>query len=144
MKEQGIVDSVRGDRAVVAFKRTSACQKCHACQVGDAQTMQIELKNTLNAKAGDIVTMELQSKKIFQASALVYVFPLVMLFLGILLGYAAAPALQWDREVSGALGALVLVAISYLILRLMDPLFQKRKGYMPKMCAVVRKKMEKE
>lgn len=144
MKEQGIVEHIEGNKAIIAFERTSACQKCHACQVGEGQTMLIELENTLHAQEGDVVTMELQAKKIFQASAWVYIFPLAMLFGGIFLGYAIAPMLQWNQEITAAVGALLCVAASYLVLRCMDPWFQRKKGYTPKMCEIISIKKEKE
>ncbi|MFR6344633.1 MAG: SoxR reducing system RseC family protein [Christensenellales bacterium] len=78
-------------RALVVFERSSACQHCGACQRADGAQMQVWLPNEKNAQVGDKVRVELGAKSMLRATWLAYIFPLVMLFAGVGLGYWLAP-----------------------------------------------------
>ena len=78
----GLVTSVTDGTAQVRFLRGSACAHCGAClTVGDSE-MEISLPNTLGAKEGDRVMVDLSPKRVVQASLLAYAVPLVLLIAG--------------------------------------------------------------
>ena len=100
------VKRVHGDgTATVVHVRQSACSgDCHKCSGCGAATEQIQLEavNAIGAQAGDFVKIESASAPVLKAAAVMYVVPMVLFFLGYLIGIMA-----WNR---GALmGCLAFV-----------------------------------
>ena len=91
--------------ATVVHVRQSACSgDCHKCSGCGAATEQIQLEavNAIDAQAGDFVKIESASAPVLKAAAVMYVVPMVLFFLGYLIGMMA-----WNR---GALmGCLAFV-----------------------------------
>lgn len=115
---------------MVRFTRSKTCEHCGACMhFGDTQA-QVELKNTLGAGVGDTVTVELHAKSFLQASMLVYVFPLIALLLGVALGSRIS-------EVWGIVLGLAGVGAVFVVLRLLEPRFQRKGKYNPRMVGIV-------
>lgn len=83
MKEEGIVKSVSGGLCEVVVRRKTACgDNCASC--GGACRMkfqQVTAKNSAQAKAGDCVIIELESKKVIFSAFLVYILPILVFFL---------------------------------------------------------------
>ena len=91
--------------ATVVHMRQSACSgDCHKCSGCGAAAEQIQLEavNEIDAQAGDFVKIESASAPVLKAAAMMYVVPMVLFFLGYLIGMMA-----WNR---GALmGCLAFV-----------------------------------
>ena len=81
--------------AQVVHVRQSACSgDCHKCSGCGAQqeTVEFTARNPIGASVGDLVTVETQTGPVLTAAAVLYVLPLVLFFLGYLLGQ-----LLWSR-----------------------------------------------
>ncbi|MFR7474401.1 MAG: SoxR reducing system RseC family protein [Christensenellales bacterium] len=87
MKEIGTVVRLEQNKALVLFERSSACQSCGRCQRAEGAHMQVWLPNTKQAEVGDKVCVELGARGMLRATWLAYIFPLVMLFVGVAAGY---------------------------------------------------------
>ena len=126
----GLVTSVSDGTARIRFLRGSACAHCGAClTVGDSE-MEISLPNTLGAKEGDRVAVDLSPKRVVQASLIAYAVPLVLLIAGVIIGSRFA---DW---MGLALG-LVACGISYLILRFVEKKSAKSKSFQPRMTRIL-------
>ena len=126
----GLVTSVSDGTAQIRFLRGSACAHCGAClTVGDSE-MEISLPNTLGAKEGDRVAVDLSPKRVVQASLIAYAVPLVLLITGVIIGSRFA---DW---MGLALG-LVACGISYLILRFVEKKSAKSKSFQPRMTRIL-------
>ena len=126
----GLVTSVSDGTAQIRFLRGSACAHCGAClTVGDSE-MEISLPNTLGAKEGDRVAVDLSPKRVVQASLIAYAVPLVLLIAGVIIGSRFA---DW---MGLALG-LVACGISYLILRFVEKKSAKSKSFQPCMTRIL-------
>lgn len=91
MTQVAIVQELeQGGYAKVLIERQSACghdcSKCHGCNIGEQQKLVVRAKNTVGARRGDQVVLESGTGKIMGAVAAVYVVPLILFFLGYLLG----------------------------------------------------------
>jgi sigma-E factor negative regulatory protein RseC len=129
MQELGQVVDIRGGKAYVKFTRSSACGRCQACGMLSTQNeIVIEVPNELGASAGDMVAVSIRSQKALGASALAYVFPLVMLVGGVILGWLLGSV--WgvfaDPEMPAALFGLGFSALSFLLLKIASPLYNKK------------------
>lgn len=112
--------------AKVVFKRSKACGDCHACaSFGDGNSV-IEIENTLGAKPGDSVRIELHPGTVFKASLILYGLPLVFLLLGVYFGSRIS-------DLAGALFGIGAAALGLLLIRLLDNIFGKKSEFNPRM-----------
>ena len=130
LRTVGTVMAVDGEKASVVFKRSKACGDCHACVSFGTDQAETEIENTLGAKVGDRVAIELHQGSVFKASLMLYGMPLVLLLAGVLLGSQIS-------NLAGALIGIGAAALSFVILHLLEPKFKRAGEFAPKMIAVV-------
>lgn len=139
MIETGYVTSIRGEYALVAFKRKSGCgDHCASCKSGCAPAPGVttEIKNTLGAKIGDQVRIEMQENAFNKMLLWVYAFPLLMLILGIAVGnkvFAASASV----EVLSLLLGLAALGISYFVLSKVSKKTAKNEEYTLRMTQII-------
>lgn len=137
LRSVGTVTELRGDMALVRFKRTKACGDCHACVSFGTDEAGTEIRNTLGAKVGDRVAIELHSGSVFTASLILYGIPLAALLAGVLIG----------SRISDAAAALIGIGaalLALLCIRLFEPRFRKLGKFEPRMTALVGRQDEGE
>ena len=125
MTQEAVVTKLLpNDMAEVAVRRTKACGgNCASCE---SCVFQNELKtpavNRIQAKPGQKVLIESQSRKVFRAAFLVYVMPLLMFLLGYLLAslLGLRESLQIVFSFAGMLLGGVLLVLSQKKLREKD------------------------
>lgn len=141
LKERGIVEGLSADKAIVRIERSSACSTCESrgsCQALNEREFRIEVKNDLNALAGDVVEISMASGSVFRASMAVYFLPVMGLLLGALAGGALAGAWQVHPTASPLIGGGAGLALSIWILKRFDRSVRSRPDYLPKMTGVLR------
>ena len=82
MKQTAIVKEVVKDTAILLVKRQTMCDGCHresGCG-GCSQMIEVTVKNSLNAKVGDSVTIETPGASVIGVAALVFLLPLILSF----------------------------------------------------------------
>lgn len=122
----GTVTQVNGEMATVVFKRSKACGDCHACaSFGDGNSI-IELENSLNAKVGDSVRIELHSGAVFKASLILYGIPLAALLAGVLIGSRIS-------DLAGALIGIGASVAALFVIRAFEPCIRKKRTFAPRM-----------
>lgn len=137
MTESGRVLDVKDGDALVVFRRNAACAGCKACSMGANDEMRVKIKNSLNAKTGDTVEVELEAKRLLSAGMWAYLFPLAMVFIGLGTGYMLAPAIGTNRDITAALASLLMLGVSFVILKLLNRRFAAMPGYSPRMKGVI-------
>lgn len=137
LKEYGVVLKLESKNAVVGIKRNSACSSCGACELGSNHSqMQLTLKNTVNAKPGDIVEIELPASQFLKASTILYLIPLMSLVLGIILGYYVGVYLVLNAELIGAVTGIVFTILAYMLIRKLEPRFKENIDLNPKITEI--------
>ena len=126
----GIVTAVVDGTARIHFLRSSACAHCGACLTIGETEMEISLPNTLGAKEGDRVAVDLSPKRVVQASLLAYAVPLILLIGGVLLGSRIA---DW----AGLALGIAACGVGYLILRIVEKSSVKSKRFQPRMTRIL-------
>ena len=91
MRTKATVDTLLPDgRAEVLIARKSACSgDCHKCGGCGAveQTLRVAAENPVDAKRGDIVWLESESRTVLLSAALLYLLPLLLFLIGYLAAY---------------------------------------------------------
>ena len=126
----GLVTAINGGNAQIHFLRGSACAHCGACLTVGETEMEISLPNTLGAKVGDRVDVDLSPKRLVQASLLAYAVPLVLMIAGVMLGSRIA---DWAGLVLGVASC----GIGYLILRIVEKRTKGKQSFQPRMTRIL-------
>lgn len=142
MKEVGIVRNQKGNKAQVSIQRHAACGDCGACHVGrDKMTMNAFAVNAIGAKEGELVEVEMQFTNVMKAAMIAYGIPLVMFFIGAVVGfYMLNPILgAGESPMPAFFAGLGLTALSYMIIRALEKKGVFTKGYEPHITAILDK-----
>lgn len=133
MIETGRVHKIdSSNRATVRFPRKTACENCRMClKPRNEMFAQIVLKNTLNAKVGDYVSIEMGERAVLSASLLVYALPLAFLALALFL------TKRLSEEVSFLISIGVLV-LGFVVVAIIDKfIIRKNKAFVPVMRQII-------
>lgn len=125
MTQNVTVLSVQGNMAKVIHKRPTACHgDCDQCAGGcgsmaATEKIIVEAENLIGARPGDRVVIQGATRKVAFAIMLVYVFPLILFFLG----YFITRHFSGPANLMAVLGFLLGVVIAVLVSRM-----QKKNG----------------
>ncbi|MDI9475784.1 MAG: SoxR reducing system RseC family protein [Natronincolaceae bacterium] len=134
MKQNGIIISINEDRAKVMLQRQTSCGDCKACKLGrDNPNIEVDAINSINAKIGDHVEIDMEHQSFLVAAFIVYMIPLFALIGGILIGNMMLDKFGMIeyKEVGSGLFGLLLTAITFVIIRLKEKSFKSDKRFVP-------------
>jgi len=123
MEQIGFVMSVNKDMAKILVNRASACgENCASCGSRcNTRSISLEVKNNLGAKPGDYVALKSHTNQILKSAAVVYLFPLLAMILGITIGINIFKSIGYTNyETYGFIMGLFFLGFSYIILGLID------------------------
>lgn len=121
INKRGIVSDVNGDRLEVLLTRSSACGDCSSCGGCEVKTINVDLKNDIDAKVGDFVELEYDNSIFLKSTILVYLFPLIMLIVGVAIGYIFKIGNNTGMmDLYSFLIGFILMGISYVIVHRID------------------------
>jgi sigma-E factor negative regulatory protein RseC len=141
--EKGIVTRVESATAWVKTSRTGACEGCasrHSCHIksGDGDEMEVEALNDVGARVGDRIVLRVSSGALLKVAFMLYIFPVLLLMSGALLGQKLGPALRYDpSSFSLLLGVFGFVA-AFVIVRLRSSRMARKSEYRPRIVRVLR------
>lgn len=135
MDQQGyIVEIVDNKTAKLKMQRHSACASCGKCATtSEKKDVIVEVDNSIGAKVGDRVEVNMESVNVLKAAAIVYILPLIGLLGGTIATYYILEGMGITSNIeiiSGAVGVILTIA-SFLILRANDKKFRDSKEYIP-------------
>jgi sigma-E factor negative regulatory protein RseC len=141
-KETAIVTDLEGDYALVRTQRSAGCAACSerglCSSMGGGKDMEFLAANPVNAKQGDTVLLDFKAMRLLQLSFLLYIFPILLLVTGAVIGDQMAPAYGIDRSIGAAgLGFAAFFAAMGMIL-LVERRAKKIDTYKPVILAVKR------
>ena len=117
-QQEGIVLQILdGNLAKIKASRHNNCENCGACPGNSA--MVLEARNDIGAKLGQHVLFEVQGVNMLKAAFIVYILPLIAVFIGVLLGWKVAELLGSEPlwfQIAGGVMAFILsvVYIKYI------------------------------
>ncbi len=139
--ETGIVTQTNSATAWIKTIRSAACEGCSSKEscgtTHSSKAMIVTVKNTLGVEKGDQVVIGLETKPMMLLTFLLYVFPILLLIGGAIIGDSLAPLLEINRS----LGAMVLgfgfFGAAFLVIRKKHATFTQKDEFKP---FLVRKK----
>lgn len=137
--EEGIVFKLGDPGAGTAWVKTmrsSACASCSsrdACNMdsGGGKEMEVEAMNLANAKVGDRIVLNVKTTALLKATFLLYVFPILAMIAGALLGQTMAGMRGGDPSVWAALTGFLFFGLAFLIIRFADRCLSGNTSYKP-------------
>ena len=118
MEEEGRVIKIEGKLAQVEIEKKSTCRACGLCSMRGKNTMIAEVENTIGAKVGERVRIEIPSSIVLKGALLFYTLPLVALILGMVLGITITDRLGFEKasQPAGLILGLILLVLSFILI----------------------------
>ena len=144
--EEGIIIKVNETTAMVKTKQMTACESCaekDTCHStgggGSGKIMEVEAENTANAQLGDTVIVTFDSTRLFMLSFLLYVFPIIIMIIGALMGERVAQNFNGDPSTYSAIMGFAFFFAAMAVVKLMDKRARKTGQFRPEIIKVKRK-----
>ena len=116
--EQGLVIEVIDNITKIKVGRHSDCSNCGACPGSDSVI--ISANNKIGAKVGDKVTFEMREDNVLKGAFIVFVLPLIIAFIGVLLGGFIGKYMKFNINVSQIIGGITAFLLSMIFVKLFD------------------------
>lgn len=132
-----IVDSIT---AKIKMQQYSACASCGKCASStDKKDIVVEVDNTLGAKIGDYVEVNMDSIDVIKAASIVYAIPLIALLGGTIVSYGILSYIDisFNKEVISGLLGIGLTILSYLAIKNKNSKFRESRKYIPIITKVI-------
>ncbi len=138
--EEGIVIKLDAKTAWVKTKKSSACESCSsqkACSVmSGGDEMEVEVINAVGASIGDQVIISFETSSLLKATFLLYVFPILCMFAGAIIGQEIAPVLQLGVSVSSAISGFLFFLASIVFIKIKANKMGRQDQYRPRIIRI--------
>lgn len=138
MDQIGKVIGIEQGIATVELERSSACAKCGICHLGETQTIQIEVENSIGAAVGQRVLIAVGERSVLKASAILYLIPLLALVAGIGLAFLLDHVfgLPGKTDWWGIGMGLALFLLAFVAIRRSEPALRKNPQFSPRLVRI--------
>lgn len=139
--ERGVVIKAESGLAWIKTEKSSACEGCasrDSCgNPGGGKEMKVEAVNSAGAKAGDLVLISFGSAPLIKVYTLVYVFPILALLVGAILGQRLSIYLPMDESLSALILGLLFFGGAFFVVKSCSGRMAKKGDYQPKVLRVL-------
>lgn len=138
--EEGVIIKLNGTTALLRTRQKTACGHCaeknHCHMSGNDEEIEVEAANTINAKVGDIVVVSYNSTRLFLLAFFLYVFPIILMIIGALIGERVAAAYNGNPSAYAAVFGFGLFFISMGIVKWKDHQARKTGKFRPEIIKI--------
>jgi sigma-E factor negative regulatory protein RseC len=140
--EEGIVIRIESGAAWVKTVKSGACKgcsargSCHSLSSGDET--EVEAINEAGAKAGDRIVLSFETSSLLKATFLLYVFPILVLLTGALIGEEIAQYTQINPSVFSAITGFSFFFAAVFIVKTKANKLAKKNEYRPKVTKILK------
>ncbi len=135
IKENGVVTRADSSFAWVKTIRTEACESCSSkdsCgNFSNAEEVIITVKNTINVKKGDHVIVGLETNPMLLLTFFLYVFPVIALTIGAVIGDKLAPLFHQDPSFISMITGFSFFALAFCLIRMKSDSLSNKKKLQP-------------
>jgi len=118
-EQEGIVlEVMKGNLAKVKTSRHNDCENCGACPGNSA--IILEASNDIGARPGQRVVVEVREINMLKAAFIVYILPLIAVFIGVLTGKGLGEKLGQDPLGFQVLGGVIAFLLSVIYIKYFD------------------------
>jgi sigma-E factor negative regulatory protein RseC len=137
--EKGIVTKTGLGTAWIKTLQSEACAGCSSCGTCGAQRpdAEVEVINTVGAKVGDRILIDFKTSAFLKVTFMLYIFPIICLTLGAVLGLEVAADYGYDESASSAVLGFVGFFISVAIIRVAGRKMAAKEKYRPQITKVL-------
>lgn len=141
--EEGIIIKVVDTTAMVKTLQMTACESCSErdhCHTSSSQkSMEVEAVNTAGAQPGDRVAVSFETSQLFKLSFLLYVFPVIVMIIGALIGERMAENFQGNPSAYAAFFGFSFFFAAMAVVKLLDRNARKTGKYRPEIVKITRR-----
>jgi sigma-E factor negative regulatory protein RseC len=139
--EQGIVIKADTRSALVKTIKSGNCAGCSArgsCHtMGGDDVMEVKAINEAGAKVGDRIVLSLKTSSLLKASFLLYVFPILLLIVGAVVGQEMAPKFDFSPSGFSAVMGFAFFFAALLIIKIKANKLARKNEYRPKIVKIL-------
>ena len=139
--EQGIVVRTDSKGAWVKTTKSGSCEGCTArgsCHsLSERGETEVKAINEAGAKVGDRIVMSFETSSLLKATFLLYLFPILLLVLGAVIGQQAAPYLNFDPSGFSAVVGFSFFFAALLAIKFKANRLARKNEYQPKIIKVI-------
>ena len=137
--EKGIVTKTGLGTAWVKTMQSEACEGCSSCGTCNAQRpdSEVEVINEVGAKVGDRIIIDFKTSAFLKVTFMLYIFPIICLTLGAMLGLQFAEEYGYDSSAASALMGFAAFFASVFIIRMAGRKMATQKHYRPQITKVL-------
>ena len=133
MIESAIVVKKEHDQTVVSIDKKDQCSKCGMCLFPqNAKSVEYNAQNSLNAKVGDKVLVEILDGGKLTALALIFLVPLLFIIISTVIALVVIKSELWVLWLS-----IISIGIWFCILPLIDKKLKKRSNFIVKITQII-------
>ena len=138
--EKGIVTKI--ESSGLAWVRTlpsEACAGCSSCGTCNAQRedAEVEVINEVGAKIGDRILIDIKTSAFLKATFLLYVFPIIGLTVGAMLGVQIADRYGYDASACSAALGFAAFFLTVAVVRIQGNRMGRQRAYRPQIVKVL-------
>lgn len=138
IETQAVVIKIEDAVAYVQAERKTSCSGCSESSCGTSVLANFfgqraplyRARNEAGAKVGDRVMIGMDESALFKGTLLLYLFPLLLLFVGAVAGSALAATAE-ARDYCSAIGAVIGLAAGFVALKLFSARLGMGKQFQP-------------
>jgi sigma-E factor negative regulatory protein RseC len=133
--ENGVVSKANGSEAWIKTTRYGACESCsskNSCgSAGNHKEMIVKVPNSLNVEKGDQVVIGLETGPILYLTFLLYVFPIILMIIGALIGHQLGSAVNMNPSIPSMILGFGSFGLTFYILRKKNRSMEGNQKYKP-------------
>jgi sigma-E factor negative regulatory protein RseC len=142
--EEGIVTKIPAPgKVLVSTVRSGACSSCTArgmCHtVGGGGEAEVVANNAANARVGDRVVISFQTGSLLKAMFLLYLFPILCLLAGAVIGNNYADTLHFDSSVFSAIIGFLFFGVAVVFVINKGNQMATKDEYQPKIIRILKR-----
>jgi len=141
--EQGIVVELNDRNMVVECNPHAMCASCSAqkgcIMSGSGKVRKISMENSIGASKGDIVLFTVESSGIVAASIVIYLVPVIFIFLGLYAGHRCNEYLMLDKDSASAILGVLFFILSFFVIKIFSGITKNSSIFQPRAVKIIKR-----